>query len=272
MIANVSEACSARKRLPSLANLVRGGALAIMMLGLMPTISEADVIDCLESSCTGSFNSENEVNDYDFGEYVFRLGFDEVLTSFEIHIDALTLSQLDFAARNSVPGFTGYGCVEITFGDGDDCVEFVASGRDDGDFAPLPMQGEDFGDGDGFGINVGIAYDIVGFPGAPPVIDPVDIGQADNFSRFISISNGEGDFRLVHALNANDGIYTENITYQGDNGHCGEFDNTSSAIDQCAAQKDFNFDAPSTVPEPASILLLGPGLLGLVAMRRRRNG
>ena len=265
MIAKILATRSEWKRLRSLVNLARAGTLAILMIGLVPAPGEADIIDCLQSTCTANFNSENEVNDFYFGEYVFRLGFDEVLTSFDIHIDALLLSQADFARRNAVPGLTGYGCVEITFGNGDNCVEFVASG-------PLPTQGVHFGEGDGFGINVGIAYDIVGFPSAPPVIDPVDIGQADNFSRFISIADRLGNFRLAHSLSANGGIYTENITYLGDFGHCDEFGNTSSALDECAAQKGFNFDAPSPVAEPASILLLGPGLAGLVAMRRRRNG
>src|SRR5688572_21037737 len=143
-----------RQRVRSFARMI---AVVVVLAAFVPAQSKAD-------SITNSFDPQNPFADYffDYGEgggYTFRLGFDQVFTSFELTIsdflvDSVTVGE-DFG-----PGFQ---CVEMAYDDGPQCVIFTAS-------SPYPTLDTDYGGG----INVGIAYDIWGYPGP---VDPVDIGE-----------------------------------------------------------------------------------------------
>jgi hypothetical protein len=243
--------------------LLRALALSAAMMALMPAQGRADAF-----SITRFFDPSTPVADYSFNRgsfsYTFRLGFDVVFRPFGVTMTDNLVSGVetdgDFSDGN-------FGCVEMGNPDGPSCVTFTASAPTY--FYSLPSPGQDFGGN----INIGIAYNIYGFPG---VGDPVDIGEVVEFSGFTVLFDKEQGFRLAHAPSSGGGVFTDNATFQGSNGHCGGFDDIigsqSSALDACAESKGFSFGTP--VPEPSSILLLsfGIGSLALGQLRRRRRG
>jgi hypothetical protein len=188
--------------------LLRALALSAAMMALMPAQGRADAF-----SITRFFDPSTPVADYSFNRgsfsYTFRLGFDVVFRPFGVTMTDNLVSGVetdgDFSDGN-------FGCVEMGNPDGPSCVTFRAT-------APypssLPTPGHDFGGT----INVGIAYNIFGFPG---VSDPVDIGEVVEFSAFTVLFDKEQGFRLAHAPSSAGGMtFIDNATFQGNNGHCG---------------------------------------------------
>ena len=233
--------------------LARAGTFMFLVLGVSGVQTEATTI-------THTFSPGTPVNDFVFlsppdgdtpGHFsTFRLGFDQVLTTFDITIE-------DFygAGETLTIGSNTYDCVEM----GQDtslnpaCVKFVVSGD-----PSLPVFGTDYAGGDGPGaINIGISYGLYGFPFD---LDPVDLGQTDNFSTFMVFARlgPPKEYKLGHLPTG--GTAFEDIT-TGE--HCGH-----GNLNLCAETNDFNFTA-AAVPEPATVSGVVWGLLGLTILSRR---
>ena len=245
MIASWRTAYPRAKRQDWAHKLGRFGALAAMLLGVGVVPSQAAPI-------THSYSVDHAVNDYLFGNYVFRLGFDFVLADFGVTISD-NLVQFPGPSVSSLPS---YKCAEITFspspwnpGVNEACVNFqVNLQNSDG----VPQAGTHFAAVPG-AVNVGISYALFGFPQTGA--DPVDIGQADNFSSFTLYALNQETFALVHFPENGE---PTNISVA----HC-----AGASITACAQANNFLF----TVPEPATLLLFGPGM-ALAFLKRRREG
>jgi hypothetical protein len=185
---------------------------------------------------------------FDFGDYLFSLTFDNVHAgSFDVTVNDLV--QAPTALESRFGAFPGYLCVPFANG-GTDCVDFEVT-------APQPNQDDSvLNTWSGF-FDITVAW-----------FEPTDS----------TFSNAPGNrIRLLH----NRGDVTGNgfdtdVTVPGSYVGCLECTAAASLDDPAIGGTDDNFQsftvvqAPAAVPEPATMLLLGSGLIGAIRQRRRR--
>lgn len=225
------------------ARLLCAAALAVVLVAIGSTRSEA-------SSLTFNYGNPGSASHiFDFGDYSFSLLFDNVHTgNFDVTVTDNIQSPEDLETRFGA--FPGYVCVPFA-NNGSDCVDFEVTAPD-----PNP-----------------------------------DTTVANTWSGFFHITvawleNTDGDFpngpgnriKILHNKGSIEGDdFDTDITEEGSYvGGCIECTFSFSLDDPSIGGKDDNFQsftvvqAPEAIPEPATMFLLGSGLIGAIHQRRRR--
>ena len=217
--------------------------LAAVLVLVGSSAAVASPITCgfgsAESGCEGS--STFQV--FDFGPYQLFLDFAAfgggVIGGFEVTINDIRTDQSAVSDRLG-PNFV---CLPIAgLGPGQNCVEFEVQG-------PLPVQGVNF-TGDYRIDIVWLALTDGAFPDAPG-----------------------GRVRLLHDSSLVPGNGFADITIPGS--YFSELCTIECVPDPGIGGRDSNFQsfivAQAQVPEPATLTLIGSGLAGAIAVRRRRR-
>jgi hypothetical protein len=220
--------------------LVQAAALAAVLVPLGSIAVESSSITCSYgsgfASCTaGGEGLSSTKATYDFGAYFVNLAFDSVSTPFDITVSDIPANDGSFTGsggRSLGAGFEDYVCVGINPLDTlSPCVEFLITQ-------------------------------------SPSLISPYSIfvgWLADTNGAF---SNEPGN--RIRLLKADGSVYDQDITtfyFPGTEG----FPDPGVGGDEDSFSYFSAFQAPATVPEPASLILLTTGLGGLVYRRRRRR-
>ena len=158
-------------------------------------------------------------------------------------------------------------------------------GNDFGVFSPNRLftpVGSNITEGQFFipGTNGGTPATVIGFGAVFTDVDLADSTTVEFFDEFggllasISVPAGTVADRSLSFLgvvfDAGEQIFRVRITTGTDALASGTNDNPAAGVD-LVVMDDFLFGEPQAIPEPASWALVGAGLLGLVAMRRRRR-
>ena len=223
----------------SLGSLVLAAGLVLLGSNTAAASSVTCGFGSTESSCDGF----STFRIFDFGPYQLSLDFGAfgggVIGGFEVTIIDIPRDQSSVGGRLPV----NFVCLPIAgLGPGQNCVEFELQ-------APLPVQGVNF-TGDYRIDIVWLALTDGAFPDAPG-----------------------GRVRLMHDSSLVQGNGFADITIPGS--YFSELCTIECVPDPGIGGRDSNFQsfivAQAQVPEPATLTLIGTGLAGAIAVRRRRR-
>ncbi len=256
-----------RKRLSNAAKLVQAAVLAAVLVPLGSAATEASTcgFGTNESGCAVTVDGFT-VFEFDDPTYKIGLQFDIVIGGFDVTIDDVAFSEAAMLAR--LVAFPGFTPVPIGSNPLAPFIEFQVSGE------PTPCTTDEEC------ANATNTWRS----------DPATRGPATEFGydmRFYWLADTDALFpdpHVLHNTGEGDIFYDFDMTVAGSYstfGHCDVFACIGSVDkapgDPAVGGRDDMFNgftlaaAPSSVPEPASLMLVGSGIGGLLYRRRHRN-